>query len=79
MGEHEGEPGLVPLRGDATRAARPGWLAVDSMRPPLIGSRLSGQRVAWLNGEEACAMLSAYVLIETEVCKAAHVAKRSAT
>ena len=76
MGEHEGEPGLVPLRGDATRAARPGWLAVDSMRPPLIGSHLSGQMVAWLNAEEASAMLSAYVLIETKV---AHVAGRSAT
>ena len=77
MGEHEGEPGLVPLRGDATRAGRPGWLAVDSMRPPLIGSRLLGQRVAWLNAEEASAMLSAYVLIQTEVAKVAHVAKRS--
>jgi hypothetical protein len=35
------------------------------MRPPLIGSHLSGQRVAWLNAEEASAVLSAYVLIET--------------
>jgi DNA-binding Lrp family transcriptional regulator len=31
--------------------------------------------VAWLNAEEASAMLSAYVLIETEVGKVAHVAQ----
>jgi hypothetical protein len=49
------------------------------MRPPLIGSHLSGQRLAWLNAEEASAMLSAYVLIETKVGKVAHVARRSAT
>jgi hypothetical protein len=45
------------------------------MRPPLIGNHLSGERVAWLNAEEASAVLSAYVLIETEVGKVAHVAQ----
>jgi DNA-binding Lrp family transcriptional regulator len=45
------------------------------MRPPLIGIHLSGERVAWLNAEEASAMLTAYVLIETEVGKVAHVAQ----
>ncbi len=45
------------------------------MRPPLIGSHLSGQRVALLNAEEASVVLSAYVLIETEVGKVAHVAQ----
>ena len=45
------------------------------MRSPLIGSHRSGQRVAWLNAEEASAVLSAYVLIETEVGKVAHVAQ----
>ena len=49
--------------------------ALDSMRPPLNGSHLSRQRVAWLNAEEASAVLSAYVLIETEVGKVAHVAQ----
>jgi DNA-binding Lrp family transcriptional regulator len=48
---------------------------LDSMRPPLNGSHLSGQRVAWENAEEASAVLSAYVLIETEVGKVAHVAQ----
>jgi DNA-binding Lrp family transcriptional regulator len=38
-------------------------------------SHLSGQKVAWLNAEEASAVLSAYVLIETEVGKVAHVAQ----
>jgi DNA-binding Lrp family transcriptional regulator len=52
------------------------WLAGrGSMRPPLIGSHLSGERVAWLNAEEASVVLSAYVLIETEVGKVAHVAQ----
>jgi DNA-binding Lrp family transcriptional regulator len=41
--------------------------------PPLNGSHLSGQRVAWQNAEEASAVLSAYVLIE--VGKVAHVAQ----
>ena len=31
--------------------------------------------MAWLNAEEASAVLSAYVLIETEVGKVAHVAQ----
>jgi hypothetical protein len=31
--------------------------------------------VVWLNAEEASAVLSAYVLIETEVGKVAHVAQ----
>ena len=56
----------MALRSDAPRTTWPGWLALDSMRPPRIGSHLSGQMVAWLNAEEASAVLSAYVLIEAE-------------
>jgi DNA-binding Lrp family transcriptional regulator len=42
------------------------------MRPATHREPPVGQRVAWLNAEEASAVLSAYVLIETEVGKVAH-------
>jgi DNA-binding Lrp family transcriptional regulator len=53
-----------------------GWPALWSKRPPPTRSHLSGQRVAGgRTPRRAARMLSAYVLILTEVGKVAHVAQ----